>query len=586
MPGEVYMERSQSDPFFMNECEAYAEAQRKIKECRKKKNQKLDLSSLIRLRVIPPEIAELKDLKELNLYCPGLKIVPNSIGNISSLEKLSLNYNIPELPKWIWNLDNLKTLSVRNNDTKTIPKAIANLKKLKELCIDGHNIASLPSEIGEQLVLSSLALRCPQLKTLPDSFAHLKALRSFRFDECKLAIVPDFVAGWTKLERLEINAGLTSSRPYTALKTIPASIGNLKKLKHFCLMCASITDIPDSLGSCPLEYLELSGNFKTISKSFEKLSKLKILKLYSSKLKTLPDSVGNLSFLNKLCIEGDKLTALPQSFCDLNKLVDLHLDTYSMETLPASFGNLIKLKKVYIFSGKLTSLPDSMGNLKNLTSLHLDIYNVTTIPASFKKLSYVKEQSIKVCKDRKTMLSFDKILATSSRHYRVKLLETYSIKRIESIMHSVASRYNYAEGNLSVTTPEWSERCGFVSSNEKDLLDDILLARRRKLDQKFKWTNENIKRIIKVSDEFIKIWEESFSKVKTIITALYENEQHINSFEKKYDIAINLLPKRLNNEKGKGNDIENYNKLDDQLIVDVKYDPIRKNEDSFRQNIP
>ena len=71
----------------MDENEAYAEAQRRIKACREKKNQKLDLSSLIRLRAIPPEIAEL-DVK----YDPISRNEDSFRQNI--LFRRDLNWNI------------------------------------------------------------------------------------------------------------------------------------------------------------------------------------------------------------------------------------------------------------------------------------------------------------------------------------------------------------------------------------------------------------------------------------------------------------------------------------------------------------
>ena len=252
------MNRQMKDLFLMDDGEIYAEAQRRIRECREKGGKNLDFSCL-RLTKIPPEIAELETLAELDICDIEMKKIPAFIGNITSLEKLSLGsgfsyrdeheditlpsqlgklvnlrnlslgYGIPGIPKWVFGLENLEALSVYNDAIETIPAEIAGMKKLRKLRVYGDNITSLPYEIGEQLDLIVLDLKCPELQALPESFAKLKKMICIRLDSNNLFSVPGFICGWTNLEELEISMAFHDL--HTTSKTIPENIGNLRKLR-------------------------------------------------------------------------------------------------------------------------------------------------------------------------------------------------------------------------------------------------------------------------------------------------------------------------------------------------------------------
>jgi len=670
------MNRQIKDMFLFEDDEIYAEAKRRIKECRKNKSKKLDLSKL-NLKEIPPEIAELQFLEELDITCYDLINVPGFIGNIVSLKKLSVgsrsisaherekiilsdelsnlknlknlslgNY-IPEIPPWVCKLDNLEALSIFNDSIKTIPEAIANIKNLSKLRIHANKIDELPKEIGEKLSLTALELRCPQLKTMPESFANLKSMKDFIFERCNLTAIPNYICGWTNLEAFELSMENTFQGPVTKLKNIPRNIGNLKKLKYLNLDGANIEKIPESLGDCPLQYIELSGSFKNVPETLGNCSKLKILKLFSDKpislhyslgklsllrkleinvpalevpesigklssleefflitqkdlvlpksignlsalkkiwiesgqMRRIPDSIGNCKNLRYIAIESDKLTALPQSLCKLKMLRELHIDAFALKTLPANFGGLLSLKITQILSGALTAIPESMCNLKKLEWLGLDAHNVKYLPDAFKKLSYVKHKQIEIGKNdtlekHKSKIgdpSYFKELADMSLYYRVKLVQKYSIKQLEKVLCS-APMYYYAD------------------EKERKVFRDIMIERRCRLNGKFKWTEGNKKRIAKVSDEFLKAWEEGYLKAKMIIETQYEKEKNIKSFNDKYSIDITLHPEVLFD----GDDHENEKLYDIitsyidyylEMNMRIKYDPVTKNDDGFKENI-
>jgi Leucine-rich repeat (LRR) protein len=656
------------DLLIMDENEMYAEAQRRIKECRIKKGKMLDFSCL-HLTKIPPEIAELETLTELNLKDVDIKEIPDFIGKITSLKKLSvgsdhggkykkdeivlppqlanlhnlenlsLGYGTPVIPQWVYGMQNLKALSIHSEFAETIPAEIVNLKNLNKLRVYGYKISSLPREIGELLSLTFIDLNCPHLEKLPETFAALKNLKIFNSQGCEFDSIPDFICGWIKLEYLGINMMddfFKSSN--SKMKRIPKNICNLKKLKTLDLHGTSIDKIPDSLGNCPLENLALTGDFKSIPESFGKLDKLKLCELYSNKPFSLPDSIGYLCALKKMSIsapaiklpssfgrlvsleelnirtgkdfsfpknfgglsslkdiyinaekmqklpnsigecknikilnvESDKLTILPDSFCKLKYLEELHLDTFALKKLPDNIGKLSALKYFYIVSGALTAFPESIGNLKELKYLSIDTYNVKKLPLSFNKLSYLKRSSVCIGKEepafmmnihskpsgnnKKRKIDFNEFISMGHT-YRWKLLESYSVKQIESLLKA-APRFN-------------------ESSNEgKEVVRDFMMIRSRKLNKIFKWTDENIKQTVKTGGAFIKAWEDSFNKVKKMLEALEQTKE-------KYHVEIILRPEILSDET---DDIElystmtNYLKAEYEMSICLNFDSNNKEE--------
>jgi hypothetical protein len=335
---------------------------------------------------------------------------------------------------------------------------------------------------------------------------------------------------------------------------IPASFSRLSALEELTLFIEKDLVLPERFGD---------------------LSSLK--ELFLGYLQTIPDSINGCKNLKLVFISSDKLLTRPESFGQIKKLEELHLETSALKALPNAFGSLAALKSASIFSGAMISLPESIGNLKNLKSLRIDAYNLENIPESFKKLSYVKDISVQTGKGDKSkrdkkggkkrkIAEFEEF-GNMSFSYRRKLFENYSLKEIESILCSA---------------PHYSP----VSYKDKQTFREIMLERNRRLNRKFKWTDANKKRIAKVSDEFLKAWEEGFAKAKTMIEALYEKEQGKNPVGDNCLIEIILYPEILRSDKEQLFDImTDYISHERELSINVNYDPLTKSEEGFRKNI-
>ena len=80
---------------------------------------------------------------------------------------------------------------------------------------------------------------------------------------------------------------------------------------------------------------------------------------------------------------------------------------------------------------------------------------------------------------------------------------------------------------------------------------DILLARRIKLNSKFKWTDVSIKRVVRVSNEFLDAWEEGVRKARVMVDAL--------NTEDMFEVEITLYPEILTEKEDEySSDVYDY----------------------------
>lgn len=97
------------------------------------------------LKSIPQEVFELTNLKSLSLEFNQLTKIPDEISNLKSLKYIFLGYNLlKSLPKSIGMLLSLKDLNIIHNTISDLPKSIKKLKNLKYICVRGTNITQAP----------------------------------------------------------------------------------------------------------------------------------------------------------------------------------------------------------------------------------------------------------------------------------------------------------------------------------------------------------------------------------------------------------------------------------------------------------
>ncbi|GAH71015.1 unnamed protein product, partial [marine sediment metagenome] len=139
------------DPKYLDEYMSHVE-----KECKnhkpcvlarldKIKTENMDANALVTLKAFEDEY---EPVKSLNLSKKKLKAVPSNVGNVKNLEKLYLDGNkLKTLPESVGNLKNLKMLYLHRNELDTIPENVGNLKRLKYLDLGKNELKTLQGRI-------------------------------------------------------------------------------------------------------------------------------------------------------------------------------------------------------------------------------------------------------------------------------------------------------------------------------------------------------------------------------------------------------------------------------------------------------
>jgi len=199
--------------------------------------------------------------------------------------------------------------------------------------------------LDKKLVLLNLS-SCIELDVLPEEIYKLKSLESLFLSNC------------SKLERLddalgELESLTTLLADFTALREIPSTINQLKKLKRLSLNgCKGLlSDDIDNL------YSEKSHSVSLLRPvSLSGLTYMRILSLGYCNLsdELIPEDIGSLSFLRDLDLRGNSFCNLPTDFATLPNLGELLLSDcsklQSILSLPRSLlfldvGKCIMLKR-------------------------------------------------------------------------------------------------------------------------------------------------------------------------------------------------------------------------------------------------
>ncbi|MFX1296209.1 MAG: leucine-rich repeat domain-containing protein, partial [Promethearchaeota archaeon] len=232
-----------------------------------------------------------------------LEILPESFGNLKSLQKLELHYNkLKTLPKSFGNLKSLLNLKLKYNKLKTLPESFGNLELLKHLSLHKNHLMTLPKSFGNLSSLLTVSIDRNQLRTLPESFGNLKSIRELNLRSNKIITLPKSFSNLGSLERLWLYSN--------QLRALPESLFKLKKLKVLSLDNNRLNTLPESFGN---------------------LESLQQLSLKYNELINLPESFGNLKFLEKLLLRANKFIVIPSSIWPLESLKTLELNGNPLE---------------------------------------------------------------------------------------------------------------------------------------------------------------------------------------------------------------------------------------------------------------
>lgn len=125
----------------------------------------------------PKDFGRLTSLEKLSIGGLTLNVLPDSIGKLTKLKTLELNYldQLVSLPDSIGDLKSLETLSIYDAPNLRLPRTIAKLTKLKKLRL--REIRSIPDELFDLPNLETLEIDEEALKGHEEKILRLASLK-------------------------------------------------------------------------------------------------------------------------------------------------------------------------------------------------------------------------------------------------------------------------------------------------------------------------------------------------------------------------------------------------------------------------
>lgn len=136
----------------------------------------------------------------LNNSQTEISIIPNNFSNLTGLDTLvMIDQQITELPESFGDLVSLNYLNLNDNEQLTsLPESITNLQNLRTIDIEQAGLLSLPENIGNLINLEKLYIYGNQLTTLPQSICDLPA-------NCEIIVAYNMICKKYQYECIDIN---------------------------------------------------------------------------------------------------------------------------------------------------------------------------------------------------------------------------------------------------------------------------------------------------------------------------------------------------------------------------------------------
>lgn len=139
---------------------------------------RLGLDSVRTYRSVESAMKEPLAVYRLDLSGSKLKALPEELRQLRNLNHLDLGHNkLKELPAWLGELVHMQELRLSRNKFVEFPIGICDMVHLKRLDMSRNALVDLPPCIGKLTELFSLDLWSNDLFEFPEEMENLKALR-------------------------------------------------------------------------------------------------------------------------------------------------------------------------------------------------------------------------------------------------------------------------------------------------------------------------------------------------------------------------------------------------------------------------
>jgi len=359
---------------------------------------------------------------------PALKEIPPVLGECKQLEELIISHTeIKEIPEFLFNLPNLRSLSCCCNRISKPPIGISKAKKLEYLHIRINEKWESPDEITELSELKTLTIDLYRNFPLPQALGNLKKLESFnlslKYKEADSKPLPESLSGHASLQKISISSFFNREKCYDLNNTavLLASCPKLETLilSGLKLNCGEEGALYKFTGLKQLElrHLHVNGNIFNKIATLKKLEKLVIL---GGEFNTdkMPDIFNSMPELRVFTFSGNYVRELPPSLYTLKKLTEIEIDSAGIASISEKIGDLKNLKKFHIQDNLLEVLPDSIFTLPNLATLNIEDNLIVQ-----KELVKINEKLIELSKKGQKVAFFYK---GQGVNYKIKRLRSIS----------------------------------------------------------------------------------------------------------------------------------------------------------------
>ncbi|AEI49012.1 leucine-rich repeat domain-containing protein [Runella slithyformis] len=356
----------------------------------------------------PAGLRKCKNLKSLTVTMPAGMSLPAEIGELKSLDYLTLQGKYHENgakplidPQFLPGFTSLKGLVVssfriQGTDLKGLGESLQSIglyyctiSEPDELIKSLNRCRILASFRLQNLTLSPFSaaakLELPNLKELFFSDLYEDSLR-----KKPIAGVPDFSAS-TQLKVLHLERVLGES--------LPKGLDQLTELETLHLAGNQLTQLPDLGRMTKLRMIVVNNNqLKELPKGIAKAQKLRGLNAANNQLSELPPGLFNASELEFVFLANNHLEKLPADFSKLQKLKDLNISGNQLTELPKNIGSGGNLQNLQLSNNELTALPNSIGQLKRLKSLDVSHNPLTQLPESLSDCDSLERLVLSNCR--------------------------------------------------------------------------------------------------------------------------------------------------------------------------------------------
>ncbi|MGW5238634.1 COR domain-containing protein [Monashia sp. NPDC004114] len=257
---------------------------------------------------------------------------------------------VEELPDWLVELPNLKTISIQNSSIEVFPPVLLKLK-IHHLAISSARLEELPIDLGRMSRLQSLILPGNLLESVPESILEMLDLVTLDLSYNHLSEAP-----WMQFPPNVRFLSLWGN----GLKEIPRSIGEMVNLETLIISRRGRQEVSDDVHEMqPQPNIPLG---RLIGSSGG----------HQGKITTIPKWLtDNCVALQWLDLSGNRIAEIPEEIASLQKLRGLVLTNNEILAVPETVGALPQLQCVALENNNISEIPDDLQRPTNLKYLGL-----------------------------------------------------------------------------------------------------------------------------------------------------------------------------------------------------------------------